>query len=182
LSFKQNYSIQANYIYYDYEKSRESMKNKLFRRASSTSEVLYRYNQRVIFSLGYIYKYEDYGQLIWKDQWVQKPSWDRRTNTINLSIDYQPIKRVSFSPACTYEKGKSWDHVPDEATVSEGKAGKEKRILSEKFYRNMLSFSFKYFVDKDDYLNFSAAHRLQNGTQGKQEISDYATVSVARVF
>ncbi|MCJ7578480.1 MAG: hypothetical protein MUO91_08525, partial [candidate division Zixibacteria bacterium] len=84
LNFKQNYSIQANYIYYDYEKASET-KNKLFRRASSTSEIVYRYNQRVIFSLGYIYKYEDYGQLIWKDQWVQKPSWDRRTNTINLS-------------------------------------------------------------------------------------------------
>jgi len=181
LSFKQNYSIQANYIYYDYEKASES-KNKLFRRASSTSGVIYRYNQRVIFTLGYIYRYEDYGQLVWKNQWVQKPSWDRRTNTINLSIDYQPLKRVSFSPMCTYEKIKSWDHVPDETTLSEGKTVKEKRILKEKFYRNMISFSCKYLVDKDNYLNFSVAHRLENGTQNKQETYDYATVSVARVF
>jgi hypothetical protein len=181
LNFKQNYSIQANYIYYDYEKASET-KNKLFRRASSTSEIVYRYNQRVIFSLGYIYKYEDYGQLIWKDQWVQKPSWDRRTNTINLSIDYQPLRKVSFSPKCTYEKGKSWDHVAVETTGSGGKADKEKRILTDKFYRNTLSFSLKYFMDKDNYLYLSAAHRLQKGTQSKQETSDYATVSVARVF
>jgi hypothetical protein len=181
LNFKQNYNIQANYIYYDYEKASET-KNKLFRRASSTSEVLYQYNQRIIFSFGYIYKYEDYGQLIWKDQWVQKPSWDRRTNTLNLSIDYQPIKGVSFSPKCTYEKGKSWDHVAEEIGESEGKQGKEKRILTDKFYRNVLSFSLKYYVDKDDYLCFSATHRLQNGRQSKQETSDYATVSVAKVF
>lgn len=181
LNFKQNYSIQANYIYYDYEKASET-KNKLFRRASSTSEIVYRYNQRVIFSLGYIYKYEDYGQLIWKDQWVQKPSWDRRTNTINLSIDYQPTKKVSFSPKCTYERGKSWDHVAVETIGSEGKTDKEKRILTDKFYRNTLSFSLKYFMDEDNYLYLSTAHRLQNGTQSKQETSDYATVSVARVF
>jgi hypothetical protein len=181
LNFKQNYSIQANYIYYDYEKASET-KNKLFRRASSTSEVVYRYNQRVIFSLGYTYKYEDYGQLIWKDQWVQKPSWDRRTNIINLSIDYQPLRKVSFSPNCTYEKGKSWDHVAVETIGSEGKTGKEKRILADKYYRNTISFSFKYSMDQDNYLYLSAAHRVQNGVQSKQETSDYATVSVARIF
>jgi hypothetical protein len=182
LSFKQNYNIQANYIYYDYEKERESTKNRLFRRASSTSEVTYRHNQRLIFSFGYTYKYEDYGQLIWKDQWVQKPSWDRRTNTFNLSLDYQPLNKVIFSPKCSLEKGKSWDHVTDEPTASAGKESKERRILKEKFYRNVLSFSLNYYVDNGNYLTFSVAHRLQNGTQSKQETSDYATVSVARVF
>jgi hypothetical protein len=182
LSFKQNYNIQANYIYYDYEKEKESTKNRLFRRASSTSEVTYRYNQRLIFSFGYTYKYEDYGQLIWKDQWVQKPSWDRRTNTFNLSLDYQPLNKVIFSPKCSLEKGKSWDHVADEPNASTGKESKERRILREKFYRNVLSFSLNYYVDEGNYLTFSVAHRLQNGTQGKQETSDYATISVARVF
>jgi hypothetical protein len=182
LSFKQNYSIQANYIYYDYEKARESEKNRLFRRASSSSEVICRYNHRLNFSFGYIYKYEDYGQLIWKDQWVQKPSWDRRTNTFNLSIDYQPVRKVSFSPKYTYEKRKSWDHVTEESTGSEEKADKEKRILKDKFHRNMISFSFRYLVNEDNYLYLSATHRLQKGTQSKQEISDYVTVSVARVF
>jgi hypothetical protein len=182
LSLKQNYNIQANYIYYDYEKEKESTKNRLFRRASSASEVTYRCNQRLIFSFGYTYKYEDYGQLIWKDLWVQKPSWDRRTNTFNLSLDYQPINKVIFSPKCSLEKGKSWDHVADEPTASAGKGSKERRILKEKFYRNVLSFSLNYYVDEGNYLTFSVAHRLQNGTQGKQETSDYATVSVARVF
>ena len=182
LSLKQSYSIQANYIYYDYEKARESVKNRLFRRASSSSQVIYRYNGRLSFSFGYIYKYEDYGQLIWKDQWVQKVSWDRRTNTFNLSMDYQPVRKVSFSPKYTYEKRKSWDHVAEEPTGSEGETGKGKRIFKDKFYRNIISFSFKYFVNQDNYVYLSAAHRLQKGTQSKQEIANYVTVSVARVF
>ncbi|MCK4428058.1 MAG: hypothetical protein KAW16_06220, partial [candidate division Zixibacteria bacterium] len=67
-------------------------------------------------------------------------------------------------------------------TGSEGKAGKEKRILKDKFYRNMISFSLKYFVDQDNYVYLSAAHRLQKGTQTRRETADYVTVSVARVF
>lgn len=182
VSLKQSYSIQANYIYYDYEKEKESTKNRLFRRASSTSEIIYYYNYRLSFSFGYIYKYEDYGQLIWKDQWAQKPSWDRRTNTFNLALDYQPTRKVSFSPKYTYEKRKSWDHVADQPSGSKGETGKEKRIFKEEFYRNIISFSLKYFVDKDNSLYFSAIHRLQNGTQTKQETSDYVTVSVVTVF
>jgi len=182
LNLKQSYSIQANYIFYDYEKARESVRNRLFRRASSTSGVIYRHNERLNFSFGYIYKYEDYGQLIWKDQWVQKVSWDRRTNTFDLSIDYRPVRRVSFSPKYTYEKRKSWDHVTEELPGSEGKAGKEKRIFKDRFHRNMISFSLRYFVGEDNYVYFSAAHRSQKGTQSKQETSDYVTVSVARVF
>jgi hypothetical protein len=182
LNLKQSYSIQANYIFYDYEKARESVRNRLFRRASSTSQIIYRHNHRLLFSFGYIYKYEDYGQLIWKDQWVQKVSWDRRTNTFNLSIDYRPVKKVSFSPKYTYEKRKSWDHVTEELPGSEGKAGKEKRIFKDRFHRNMISFSLRYFVGEDNYVYFSAAHRSQKGTQSKQETSDYVTVSVARVF
>ncbi|MFQ6002481.1 MAG: hypothetical protein ACE5KJ_01915 [Candidatus Zixiibacteriota bacterium] len=181
-SFKQIYNIQANYIYYDYEKIKESTKNKLFRRASSTSEVSCRYNNRLTFSFGYIYKYEDYGQLEWRDQWVQKISWDRRTNTFILSIDYQPVEKVSFSPEYSYERRKSWDHVLEETPGAEGKAGRERRILADKFYRNIISFSLSYFVNEDNYLYLSATHRLQNGTQIKQEIADYVTVSVARVF
>ena len=182
LNLRQGYSIQANYIYYDYENARESQKNKLFRRASSASQIIYRHNRRLVFSFDYIYKYEDYGQLLWKEQWAQKVSWDRRTNTFSFSMDYQPVRKVSFSPKYTYEKRKSWDHVGEEVQGTEGKADNEKRIPKDKFFRNMISLSFRYFTDGDNYLYASAAHRLQKGTQTRRETADYVTVSVARVF
>ncbi len=182
LNLSQGYSIQANYIFYDYEKARESEKNKLFRRASSASRIAYKYNRRLILSFDYIYRYEDYGQLIWREQWAQKTSWDRRTNHFTLSMDYRPISKVSFAPQYTYEKRKSWDHVGEEVEGSEGKAGKEKRIPKDKFSRNMISLSIRYSRNNDNYLYFSAAHRLQKGTQTKRETANYVTVSVARVF
>jgi hypothetical protein len=182
VNLKQGYSIQANYIYYDYEKARESAKNKLFRRASSASQIIYRHNRRLAFSFDYTYRYEDYGQLIWKDQWAQKTSWDRRTNTFSFSMNYQPARKVSFSPQYTYEKRKSWDHVGEEVQASEGKAVEEKRIPRDRFSRNIVSLSVRYSVDKDNYVYFSAAHRSQKGTQTPREGADYITVSVARIF
>jgi hypothetical protein len=182
LNLSQGYSIQANYIYYDYEKARESDKNKLFRRASSASRIVYKYNRRLILSFDYIYRYEDYGQLIWREQWAQKTSWDRRTNHLTISMDYQPTSKVSFSPKYTYEKRKSWDHVGEEVPGSDGKTGEEKRIPKDKFSRNMISLSIKYSRNNDNYLYFSAAHRLQKGTHTRRETANYVTVSVARVF
>jgi len=176
LDLKQNYNIQANYIYYDYEKSIESTKNRLFRRGSSNTSISYRLFPRVSFIFGYIYRYEDYGQLIWKDQWVQKPSWERRTHTFSLSMQYMPAKSWAFSPEYIYEKRKSWDHFTDLVTL------KKSRALGDKFSRNMISLSCKYFVDDRNYISLSGAHRVQKSTMGAEETSDFATVSVSRVF
>ncbi len=176
LDLKQNYNIQANYIYYDYEKSIESTKNRLFRRASSSTSMNYRIYPGVSFSFGYIYRYEDYGQLIWRDQWVQKPSWERRTHTFSLSMKYMPAKSWFFSPEYTYEKRKSWDHSTDRLTE------KKMRKLSNKFYRNMISLSCKYFIDDRNYISLTGACRVQKSTLSSKETTDFASVSVSRIF
>ncbi|MCK4404152.1 MAG: hypothetical protein KAW02_03590 [candidate division Zixibacteria bacterium] len=176
LYFKQNYNIQANYIYYDYEKSIESTKNRLFRRASSSTTINYRILPWMSFAFDYIYRYEDYGQLIWRDQWVQKPSWERRTHTFSLSMKYMPAKSWVFSPEYTYQKRKSWDHFTDLVTL------KKSRTLRDRFYRNMISFSCKYFIDDRNYISLTGARRVQKSTLSSKETSDYATVSVSRIF
>ncbi|NIN00881.1 MAG: hypothetical protein GTO24_23200 [candidate division Zixibacteria bacterium] len=176
VDFKQNYNIQANYIYYDYEKSMESTRNRLFRRGSSSSSLSYRFLSRVGFVFGYVYRYEDYGQLIWRDQWVQKPSWERRTHSFNFKVNYTPARNLSFSPEYTYEKRRSWDHSTDVTT--------EKRIrtLRDEFYRNMISVSCKYLVSDRNYISLSGAHRVQKSTLSSKETTDYAAVSVSRIF
>lgn len=176
LDFKQNYNIQANYIYYDYEKSIESTKNRLFRRASSSTNINYRIFPGVSFTFGYVYRYEDYGQLIWRDQWVQKPSWERRTHTFSLSMKYMPAKSWVFSPEYTHQKRRSWDHFTDQVS------SKKSRTLSDKFYRNMISLSCKYFIDDRNYISLTGARRVQKSTLSSKETSDYATVSVSRIF
>jgi len=176
LKIKQNYNIQANYIYYDYEKAKESTKNRLFRRASSGTNINYALTNRVALDGGYTYRYEDYGQLVWKEQWVQKPSWERRTHTIGISMEYQPSSRLSLTPGYSYQKRKSWDHFADLVSL------KEVRSLSEKYSQSTLSVAGRYYIDVRDYIMLSAARRVQKSSQGSKEISDYATVSVSRNF
>jgi hypothetical protein len=176
LKIKQNYNIQANYIYYDYEKAKESTKNRLFRRASSGTNINYALTNRVALDGGYTYRYEDYGQLVWKEQWVQKPSWERRTHTIGISMEYQPTSHISLSPGYSYQKRKSWDHFANLVSL------KEVRSLSEKFSQSTLSVVGRYHIDVLDYVMLSAARRVQKSSQGSKEISDYATVSVNRNF
>jgi hypothetical protein len=46
----------------------------------------------------------------------------------------------------------------------------------------MISLSIQYLLNQDNYLYLAAAHRLQDETQSKREVSDYVTISFARVF
>ncbi|MGB2769169.1 MAG: hypothetical protein WBC88_05525, partial [Candidatus Zixiibacteriota bacterium] len=176
---EQNYNIQANYIYYDYETSSESVQSKLFRRASSSTRINYRILTRVKVAFGYTYGYEDYGQLVWNDQWVRKPSWERKTHTLNFWLEYQPTKSLVFSPEYTYQRRKSWDHFAEPITLE------ERRTLRKKFSRNLISLSCRYFIDDRNYVSLSGARRAQEskeGTEFTEETSDYATVSVSRIF
>jgi hypothetical protein len=176
LELKQNYNIQANYIYYDYEKSKESTKNRLFRRASLSTNMKHYFTTRVNFTLEYSYRYEDYGQLIWKDQWVQKPSWEQRTHTISYSLNYMPESRWTFSPEYTYQRRKSWDHFTNLVTL------KKSRTLSDKFSQTVISLSCKYVIDDQNYIKLSSARRVQKSWLYPKGISDYASVSVNRFF
>ncbi|HEX7400714.1 MAG TPA: hypothetical protein VF369_00920 [candidate division Zixibacteria bacterium] len=176
LGIKQNYNIQANYIYYDYERARESTKNRLFRRASSGTNVNWALTCLIDFNLGYTYRYEDYGQLVWRDQWVQKPSWERRTHTIGFSLEYQPTRFISLSPGYSYQRRKSWDHFADLVSL------KEVRSLSERYSQSTLSVAGQYHIDVLDYVMLSAARRVQKSSLGSKEVSDYASVSVNRNF
>ena len=182
LTLTQSYSIKANYRYYDYQRASENGPNTLLRRASSSSDVAYRAGERMTFFAGYTYRYEDEGPLIWKDQWVQKIGQDRRTNTIDLSVEYRPSGRLSFSPNYTYEQRKSWNHEALEEGGLDQTAVKEKRVLGNRFFRKLISLTLRYLVDRDHYLYLSAAHRLQDDTTSRQEISNYATASLAWVF
>ena len=176
LQIKQNYNIQANYIYYDYEKSKESTNNRLFRRASSNTNMSYAITPRVDLTFGYTYRYEDYGQLIWRDQWVQKPSWEQRTQTVGFSMAYRPAANISLSPEYSYQIRKSWNHFTDLVTL------KRIRSLSDRYTQNTITVACRYFVSDQDYIRLSAARRVQKSTLSYKEISDYASVSINRTF
>ena len=175
-SLEQNYNIQANYIYYDYEKSIESNRNRLFRRASTSTRMTYDILPRVSLALAYTYGYEDYGQLIWRDQWVRKPSWERRSHTVDFSLDYRPARNLVFSPRYTYQIRRTWDHFAQPLTFE------ERRALRDRFDRNLISISCRYSIDDRNYVSLSGARRVQESSSSPEEIYNYATVSVNRMF
>lgn len=170
LKIDQVYVIQANYISYDFEKETESTRNKILRRASSSTRIFYSHNPRLYFDMGYAYRYEDYGQLLWRDQWVSRRAWERKTHRVNLGLSYQIGKKLHISPKYNYEIRKEWDHIL------------AKRNLSHKFHRDMISLRVNYRTDPVNYIEVSYRYRFQKDTPGIEDETSFVNVSLAHQF
>jgi hypothetical protein len=176
IRFYQEYQIQANYISYDFQKATESNQNKIFRRASSFSRLNYSASENLEGELSYLYRYEDFGQLLWKDEWVRRPSWERNTQGFGISVKHKLTKSVIFSSGYNYEIRKDYSLVLDLPT------GKEEKIFTYKFYRNLLNFSLDYITSDVNFIKFLWTIRAQKETGSKEELSNYITISVGRTL
>ncbi len=165
-----SYSIQANYISYDFEKETESSRNKILRRGSSSTRIVFLFSPGLDFDLGYTYRYEDYGQLLWRDQWVARRSWERRTHRVDFGLSYQIGKKLYISPKYDYEIKREWDHTLG------------KRNLSNKFYRDMISLKLDYFTNPVNYIEASFRYRFQGDTPGIRDETSFVNVSLAHQF
>jgi len=176
LKLFQEYRIQANYISYDFQKETESNQNKIFRRASSQTRINYAPYEKLEGEFSYLYRYEDFGQLLWKDEWVRRPGWERKTQRFGLSLRYKPYRSLIFSSAYNYEVRKDFTLFMDLPS------GKEKKILSYKFYRNFLTFSLDYISDDRNFLRLLWTIRAQKEAGYKEELSNFITVSLGRTL
>jgi hypothetical protein len=176
LNLFQEYQIQANYISYDFQKETESNQNKIFRRASSYTRINYAPHERLEGEFSYLYRYEDFGQLLWKDEWVRRPSWERKTQGFGLGLKYKPFHKLIFSPAYNYELRRDFTILLDLPS------GKEKKVYSYKFHRNFLTFSLDYVTDDRNYLRLLWTIRAQKERGFEEEISNYVTVSLGRTL
>jgi len=172
----QEYQIQANYISYDFQKETESNQNKIFRRASSFTRINYVPHKRLEGEFSYLYRFEDFGQLLWKDEWVRRPGWERKTHGFGLSLRYKPYQSLVFSSSYNYEVRKDFTLFMDLPS------GKEKKVLSYKFYRNFLTFSLDYITDDRNYLRLLWTIRAQKEAGYEEELSNFITVSLGRTL
>lgn len=166
----QTYSIQANYITYDYETDTYSPKNKILRRASSTTQIDYSFSKRTDFEFSYVYRYEDYGQLFWRNQWTQRKSWERKTHRVNFGLIYKFTNYITFSPGYTYERKNEWDLT------------RIKKELDYWFYRNMFSISLDYLFKEKNYISFSWTHRFQEAINSTKDEQDFLSLSLDYLF
>jgi len=170
IRFSQTYSVQANYITYDYETETYSARNKILRRASSISRINYNFSRRTDLEFGYVYRYEDYGQLFWRNQWTQRRSWERKTHRVVLKMRYNFTDYITFSPEYTYERKNEWDLTQIQ------------KELDFWFYRNMFSFSLDYLLRNRNYFSLSWTHRFQEAKNSEKEEADFLSLSLEYRF
>jgi hypothetical protein len=171
-----DFLLHANYIWYDYEKESGSERNTLFRRARWISEYCVLLSRRLTLRPSYTYKYEDFGQLLWKDgQWVQRTNWYRRAHLPSLDLSYRPFRSLRIDPGMSYEWKKSW-----EFTVGEG--GLIDRVDKETFRRTSMHVDVEYSSGPRTSITVSYQRRVQKSDLFADDITNQYIVSVYRLF
>jgi hypothetical protein len=167
--------LHANYTWYDYEKEIGTERNTLFRRARWTSDYLVRVSRKLTITPSYSYKYEDFGQLLWRDQWVQKTNWYRRTHLPSLRLTYSPIRSIKIDPSVYYEWKRSWEF----AIRENGAVG---RIEKETFRRTTVGLDIAYSPGRHTDITVSFQRRVQKSNVFADDITNQYIVHVRRLF
>jgi hypothetical protein len=175
LNISNSFLLHANYIWYDYEKKADSDRNTLFRRARWRNEYAISLSHKMKLRPMYTYKYEDFGQLLWHDQWVQKTNWDRRTHLPSLEVTYKPVKSWRISPGVSYEKRKSWEFVLDDS-------GMINRVEKETFERTTMHLDIGYSPGPRMSITASAQRRVQASSVFSDDKTNQFVISIHRVF
>jgi hypothetical protein len=176
----QSFEIQANYITFDFDRLRIATKNRLFRRATSRTELRIEVSERLTLTQGYLYRYEDYGQLIWDDGWQQAVSWDRKRNGLETRIAYMPVDQLEIEPYFFWEKTGDYHHAVETDTFGEMPA--EIRFLRDEQVKMYFQFktTFRWSQRRTFMADFS--HRLRKFMDRPRETNDYIRISMEYMF
>jgi len=107
LNFCASAPIRANHIIYDYGRRDTESRNKIFRRRSYELRTEYT-RGNFLYHLELSNIYEDYGGLIWREQWVEALSWERRGWSVRVELQWN---FSSFRPTigCLWHREDEWD-------------------------------------------------------------------------
>jgi len=175
------FEIQANYITFDFDRKKVATKNRIFRRASSRTQLSIRISDNLFMRQAYIYRYEDYGQLIWDDGWQQAVSWDRRRNGIETEFVYDISEVLNFMPSFSWEKTGNYDHSAEKLFDPEQEPSII-RVLSEEQVKMFFEAEiiFKWSTRRNFMVNVS--HRLKKFNDRPRETNDYMRISMEYLF
>lgn len=174
IRIQQNYQMHASYTYYQYEKDAISRRNTLYRRANLVNNIVIGFSPRLDLILEYSYRYEDFGRLLWEDQWKQQVSWDRRTHRPRFGVEYRPWKGFRFYPYASYEIQSSYDHLFDANNVL------GQRSKSDELSRKLIGFELQWTLSLNSYIECKLERRVQDYTQQRSQDYDFFTITVKR--
>jgi hypothetical protein len=170
-----SFLLHANYIWYDHEKLLDIDRNTIFRRAEWFSRPSIKLSRRLLLEPSYTYKYEDFGQLLWRDQWVQKKSWDRRTHLPSIELVYTPLSGTRIAPSISYENRKSWEFIIDDDGVVS-------RVEKEKFERTTMQLQVEFAPSPKTGISASVQRRTQKSSIFADDKTSQFVISIHRVF
>lgn len=176
LQVSQSWIMHANYIYYDYEKFEDSPRNTIYRKADYLVRISYGFSPRLDLLMSYRFRYEDFGQLIYRDQWAQRISWQRKGHLPSLEMRWRPSSSLSINPGYSYERKHSYDHLAGD--------NENERILREKelFKRQKIFINIDYRPGEKSSVEFTYTRRVQKSIQFSDEDSDIITLNIRRFF
>jgi hypothetical protein len=176
----QSFEIQANYITFDFDRaSKAPTKNRIFRRATSKTDLHLAISNRLTWEQAYLYRYEDYGQLFWNDGWQQALSWDRRRNGLESKLIYKPDQVFQVTPFFSWEKTNDYNH---DVTGAQAETITELRYLADEQVKMLFDLEFIFNWNHVRRTRFDFSHRVRTFLQRPREIDDYVTVSMEYLF
>lgn len=176
LRISQSYVMHANYIYYDYEKYMDSQRNTLYRKADYLLKINYAFSPHLDIMLSYRYRYEDFGQLVYRDQWAQRISWDRKGHLPSIEVEWRPSPALIINPGYSYERKHSFDHL---AGTEEGQIVLEEKEL---FKRERIFINIEYRPGAKSNIQFAYTRRVQKSLLFSDDNSDIVTLNIRRYF
>jgi len=183
LGFKidQKFAIQANYIIYDYVPNQSTTPSRIFRRGSSETRFGIKVTDRFTLMPGYLYRYEDYGKLIYEeDNWQMATGWDRRYHNLNLKIGYYPFANFYIEPEYSWELKREYNHIAESAEY-----GRVDVILREQRLRDLKQIAGLNIVwrfGEAESLTMSYSRREWDIDDRDKDIMEFINVSVRYSF
>ncbi|MEE9555418.1 MAG: hypothetical protein V3W18_14115 [candidate division Zixibacteria bacterium] len=180
LSIRQSFDIQANYITFDFDRKKVATKNRIFRRATTRTDLVLNVSKKLKISQGYLYRYEDYGLLIWDDGWQQSVSWDRKRNGLETRLDYQPVKQIKITPYFFWEKTGDYHRTVDPGTDMLDPV--EIRYLKDEQVKMFFEFETTFTWSSNRRIVAGFSHRLRKFMDRSKETNDYIKISMEYMF
>jgi hypothetical protein len=181
-NISQSFEIRANYIIYDYVPNPIETPSRIFRRGSSETGFKLRLTDRFALMPVYIYRYEDYGKLIWGDNyWKQATGWDRRYHNLGLKVSYCPSRKICLKPEYSWESKKEYNHVLKQ---SEQELGSE-RVMRDKRLddlKQIAAVSIVWNFSPAEYLTVSYSRRKWEVMEEESDVTEFVNVSVRYIF
>jgi len=181
INIDQIFAIQANYIIYDFVPSQSTTPNRIFRRGLSETRFNFKMTDRFTLMPAYIYRYEDYGKLIYEEEnWQMATGWDRRFHNLNLRVGYYPMPNFYVEPEYSWEFKREYNHIAAIDQVN----GVDiiQRELRLRDLKQIAGINVIWSFSQNESLRISYSRREWDVKDRDKNISEFINVSVRYQF